>query len=709
VTGFNVTLNGSVEDIAVSGSTLYIAGRFTTVNGVAKSRIASINLPSGRLNTGFTANANATVTTVDANSSAVYVGGDFTSITSGTATSKSRLASLNPTTGAVNAGFTASLDARPYVVKVAPDASRLLVGGNFTTVNGAATSATGSPNAGIVSVSPTTGGVQRWDASLTQPVNTACTGRITDIVMQGSTAYLSAEGDLPGCYEGAYAANISDGRLLWNATCLGASQGLALFGSVLYRGDHQHDCAYTRGGAFGGFVGGTYRDRFVHRYLTAQNVSDGSFVHWSPNTNASGAGGVGPHAMASDANQVIAAGDFTRVNGVAQQGLTRFTATGNQATPSTPGASIRSDPYPGSATVVASNLTITVQPTRAGTLTVQVPTVDDADNGTLTYRIYRDNGTTPVSTQTAESYPWSRPVLRFDDTGLVAGSTHSYRVSASDGVHTSARSTAVSGTVAAAGPPSLASAYSALNPQTWWRLGDTGGTAADSAAGGSHPGTSHGSVARAQAGVGTGNTAVTLDGSTGYVNSTSAVSDPGAFSESAWFKTTTVQGGVIMAQSDTPSGSGGTTDRLIAMDNNGGLVFSVKSPSTGGFPIFGEIAITVRNQGPIYNDGKWHHVVGTYDGNGTAAFYVDGALQGTTTGTPFDSTAKATGMPTSYQRAGYADLSGFQLVFGINFYNQKWPASEHFAGSIDEVANFNTALTAGQARSMFAAGVGGGA
>jgi hypothetical protein len=40
--------------------------------------------------------------------------------------------------------------------------------------------------------------------------------------------------------------------------------------------------------------------------------------------------------------------------------------------------------------VLTANLAITVQPTAARTLTVLIPTSDDADSGTLTYRIYRD-------------------------------------------------------------------------------------------------------------------------------------------------------------------------------------------------------------------------------------------------------------------------------------------------------------------------------
>lgn len=700
VTGFNVTLNtgGIIEDMTVSpaGNLLYIAGRFTTVNGVAKSRVAAINLPSGTVNTAFTANANNTATSVDAAGSTLYVGGDFTTVNGVT---KRRFAAVSATTGAVNAGFTADLDNRAYTIDIVPDGSRVLVGGNFTTVNGAA-------NAGVASVNPATGVVQQWLANQTQPVNTACTGRTTDIVSSGTTAFVTAEGDLPGCYEGTYAANLSNnGSLIWNTQCLGGAQGLTVLNGVLYKASHQHDCAFTRGGARGGFVGGTFRDNFVHHYLVGQNTTTGDFVHWTPDTNAGAAPTVGPHVIATDGSRLFVGGDFTRVNGTLQQGLTRF-QPGNGGAPAVPGRDVIADPFPNTVRKTSMSLPVTVQPTRAGTLTVSFPAVEDPDSGTLTYRIYRDGGATPVSTQTVESFPWSRPVIRFDDTGLTAGS-HSYRVSASDGTRTSALSAAVSATASSSSPASLATRYAALAPQLWWRLNETGPTIPDSSSTGLNTGTTQGGTTTRQPGAVSGNAAVTLNGTSGYVAATRATTAPTAFTESAWFRTTTVTGGTIVAQSDRATGSGGNTDRIITMDNNGGLVFAMKVPGTPS--VFGAPTINIRNQGPIWNDGRWHQVTGTYDGNGNAALYVDGTLQGTATGSPTDPAARATGMPTSFQRAGYGDLTNMQIVFGINFYNNKWPVSDFFSGSIDEVASFNRALTQAEVRTMYASGVAGGA
>jgi hypothetical protein len=67
-------------------------------------------------------------------------------------------------------------------------------------------------------------------------------------------------------------------------------------------------------------------------------------------------------------------------------------------------------------------------------------------------------------------------------------------------------------------------------------------------------------------------------------------------------------------------------------------------------------------------------------------------------------------MSSSVQRAGYANLSSMQLVFGFNAYHQVWPnGGGYFAGSVDEVATFNRALAITEVRQMFAAGVAGGA
>jgi Concanavalin A-like lectin/glucanases superfamily len=676
VTSFNVTLNGAVLDLALSPDKkkLYIAGNFTTVNGTTRQRLAAINIPAGTLNTAFTANAGAGVTAVKASATTVWAGGDFGTIRG---VAKARLASLNATTGALNTGFVADLDARANTIELAPDGSRLLVGGNFKTVNGA-------PPSGMASLNPATGAVQPWAANDTFPINSFCGGRVTDIVTQGTNAYVTAEGDPPGCYEGTYSAVISTGVMNWNSTCLGASQGLAILNNVLYKASHQHDCAFNEGGRMGGFVGGTSRDTFIWWRMVGQSLSDGGFVHWSPTTNSkTGSDPVGPHVIATDGTQLFVGGDFSTVDNQNQQGLIRY-GTGDNTAPALP------DP-------------VTVRPTRPGALTVTWPATYDRDSGTITYRLYRDNVTNPVYTTTVESYPWTRPTMRFDDTGLAAGSSHSYRLSASDGTRTSSRSVAASATVRTAAPGSFEATVAGHDPELFWRLGQTDVT--DSSSSGSATGTTVGGVTTGVPGAIDGDTAVTLDGSSGYLSSTEPLTLGTTFTESAWFKTTSIHGGSIVAMSSQAAGAGGVTDRAITMDNNGNIVAAVKGAGGGGGP-FGPRQTTVRVQGPTFNDGRWHQVVSTYDGT-ALSLYIDGALLGSTVGTA--GAGSTGGLTSGYQRVGYSDLAQNQAVFGRNFYHQLWPASTYFQGSVDEVATYPVALTAAQVAEQFAAAVADGA
>ena len=62
------------------GTKLYVAGSFNTVNGVTKRKIASINLTTGAPVAGFTANAGAQATALAATNSTLYVGGNFQTV-----------------------------------------------------------------------------------------------------------------------------------------------------------------------------------------------------------------------------------------------------------------------------------------------------------------------------------------------------------------------------------------------------------------------------------------------------------------------------------------------------------------------------------------------------------------------------------------------------------------------------------------------------
>ncbi|MBM0227075.1 MULTISPECIES: Ig-like domain-containing protein [Micromonospora] len=133
-TGFRPTFDGSVEAVeaAPDGSSLYVAGSFNTVGGVAKRKIVRLNPVTGAPIAAFTATADARATALAVSKTAVYVGGQFTKVNG---VSRSGLVALNPTTGAVDSGFNLPLSGGIGVgglltvqqLKLTHDDSKLLV------------------------------------------------------------------------------------------------------------------------------------------------------------------------------------------------------------------------------------------------------------------------------------------------------------------------------------------------------------------------------------------------------------------------------------------------------------------------------------------------------------------------------------------------------------------------------------------------------
>ena len=73
---------GGVTEVEASpdGTKLFVAGRFNTVNEVTKRKVASLNPTTGAPVAGFTAHANGAGTSIEATNTTVYIGGQFTTI-----------------------------------------------------------------------------------------------------------------------------------------------------------------------------------------------------------------------------------------------------------------------------------------------------------------------------------------------------------------------------------------------------------------------------------------------------------------------------------------------------------------------------------------------------------------------------------------------------------------------------------------------------
>jgi len=244
---------------------------------------------------------------------------------------------------------------------------------------------------------------------------------VKTITSDATGFYTGNEGTGGGVFDGRIALDLDDLDQRWRDTCLGATQTLKVYHSVLYSGSHAHDCS-----SMGEFPDGR------RRHLLAQSVDDPTLLGWFPDTNDGLVEAIGPRALtvstAGGTDYMWVGGTFTTVNGKAQQGLTRFADGPDTRVPYVPEVSGSS--------------------TEAGKVRLSWRSSLDLDDSELTYRVYRNGGSTPVHTVTGSSSPWLRPQLTFTDSSVTPGSTCTYRVTASDGTNTSGLSATVSVKVA---------------------------------------------------------------------------------------------------------------------------------------------------------------------------------------------------------------------------------------------------------------------
>jgi len=180
VTNTQTTAKAQVQALAVSadGSTLYIGGKFDTVDGQPRQNLAAVDTATGtQLSTTVTAAPNQTVQAIVAGPSLVYLGGNFTKVDG---LSRQYLAAISATTGAlsttwvptaaggtdpcpsqfpsgINCGTTGTTGGSGNVHSLAlsPDGTGLFVGGNFFYLNG-------TPRNSIGEISASTGAVMTW-------------------------------------------------------------------------------------------------------------------------------------------------------------------------------------------------------------------------------------------------------------------------------------------------------------------------------------------------------------------------------------------------------------------------------------------------------------------------------------------------------------------------------------------------------------------
>jgi hypothetical protein len=439
VSSFAPTLNGQVLGVAGSpdGKRVYVAGEFTTVNGAVRDRIAAFDTATGRLVSSFAPALDFRARALAVTATRVYVGGAFTTANG---QPRARLAAFDARTGTL-LGWRPAADAQVLSMVLAPGGRTVVVGGQFTTLAGVSSYGLGALDVSTGAAKPfQTGRIVR-DAG----ANAGITSLVTDGRLVYGTGYVYGPG---GNLEGSFAATPADGTLVWLEDCHGDTYSAFPAGGVLYTVSHAHFCGniggfpettprtFHRALAFGTAATGKVTTNTIPGYADFAGRPAPSLLTWFPDLTPGKATGQNQAAWSVTGNSsyVVLGGEFTSVNGRAQQGLVRFAVS--SLAPNKQGP-----------TATPSGLALKATVTGATSAQVTWRTTWDRDNIYLRYTLRRSDKATPVFSR-GFVYPlWRVSRGLFNDSGLKPGSTYTYRLTVTDPFGNAAVSTPATVTI----------------------------------------------------------------------------------------------------------------------------------------------------------------------------------------------------------------------------------------------------------------------
>ncbi|MFT5324549.1 MAG: hypothetical protein ACI8P0_002411, partial [Planctomycetaceae bacterium] len=329
---------------------------------------------------------------------------------------------------------------------------------------------------------------------------------------------------------------------------------------------------------------------------------------------------------------------------------------------------------------------------------VTTVTATDADlpGDTLTYSISggADSGKFSINGTTGDLTFAVAPDFE-TPTDVGTDNVYDVIVEVSDGTFTDSQSIAVTVTaendapVATADPGDYAADLLALNPISYWRLGESSGTTAGDDGTLANAGTYNGTTL-AQSGAinGDSNTAVRFNGTSDYV----------AFAHVASYL---LDNGTIQLWFNADAASTGTEQHLFSKDSTGfdtGGHISLYLTTSGLVEVRMQSTTTdyfVQTASSV-SSGAWHHVSVSFGDNGLQLF-VDGELA--------DIEAYTGGLGTTSGGSGNANPIAIGAGTQNSGDNVITPVNEFFGGLIDEVAILGSQLSAETIQDLYAAGL----
>lgn len=296
---WNPNVNGTVYTLALNGSDLFIGGVFGSVGGQTRLSLAAVSASGAGAVTSFVADVrdNGVVQDMLINAGALYVAGRFNRISNGL---RNGLASIDPSTGNLNAFTTGATDPWTTYQTMAISGTNLYVGGNFNSI-------AGSTRNYLAAFDLTSGALQSWNPDVNNTVH--------KIAISGTTLYLvGGQIDTVNSIarRGIAAVSLTTGATTaWNP---GSN-----FPGIVY---NPMNTIIVSGSSV--YVGGLFSTiASTARSSVAEfDIATGNLTSWYPKPSGE------ITAMYIDATTVYVAGRFTAFDGTTRLGLASVDTSG---------------------------------------------------------------------------------------------------------------------------------------------------------------------------------------------------------------------------------------------------------------------------------------------------------------------------------------------------------------------------------------------
>ncbi len=350
-TTFVPTVDGDVLSLAAApdGTSVFVGGKFTHVNGVAIGGIVKLDAASGHTITGFTASTNGWVQDLKITGTRLFLSGTFTSLK---ATARTGFGAVNATSGNVDTNvapaFSDPISNTLQVQKfdITPDGTRAVALGTFSKVNNLA-----RQYLVVLDLSTTPVSVAPWNQTLTslpcpRTVNYL---RAVDISPDGQYFVLTTTGAF-----GGGPPSLCDTASRWEINQTGSAlqptwteytggdslYSVAITGSVVYLGGHQRWMNNSNPPSEG--AGPGYVDRLG---IAAVDPQTGVVFSWNPTRDR----GYGVTALLATSEGLWIGDDTENVGGEFHPRIAFFPLAGGTPVPAIAPATLPTTLYAGTA------------------------------------------------------------------------------------------------------------------------------------------------------------------------------------------------------------------------------------------------------------------------------------------------------------------------------------------------------------------------